>query len=58
MTRELQSECEALRAVEVGWCSGRNDCVVSTDGRAGGCLKGIIPEHSAISSLQPLVTVT
>lgn len=56
VTWEQQSRCEAARSVEMGCCSVCNDCLVCTDGQAGGCLKKIIPEHSAVSSPQPLMT--
>lgn len=58
VTREQQSEWEAERAFEVGCCSVYNDCLVCTDGQAGGRLKEIIPEHSAVSLLQALITTT
>lgn len=58
VTRERQSEWKAERAFEVGCCSVRNDCLVCTDGQASGRLKEIIPEHSAVSLLQPLITMT
>lgn len=35
-----------------------NDGLMSADGRAGGCLKEIIPKHCAASSLQVLMTET
>lgn len=43
--------CEAARAAEVGCLSACND------GQAGGRLKKTIPEHSAVSLLQALMTV-
>lgn len=42
----------------MGCCSVCNNCLVCADGQAGGRLKEIIPEHSAVSSLRTLMTMT